>query len=474
MLSTDAESRAQSPATNLMNDTGTPERPAASELSLDDALALAVRLQRAGNVDDAETLYRRILAVAPDQPDALNFLGIISMHFGRVDEAIDFIGRSIAADPSQGERYSNLGNVLLAAERIDEAVDAYERAILLSPSHAAAYNNLGIIYRAQRRYDQAERAYARAIELDPAHVEAYTNFGNLFAARGDIPAAIKHHAKALTLRPHDPDSKTHIAFAYAMIGDIEGAARIYREWLEQEPNHPGVRHLLAACSGVDVPPRAPDDYIESTFDSFSTSFDAKLASLEYRAPQLVADAVAIAAGEPAKRLAVLDAGCGTGLCGPLLAPYASRIDGVDLSGGMLDRARARGVYDALVKAELTQHLQSRTEEYDLVVSADTLVYFGVLADVVLAAARALRPGGLLVFTVEKAAEPDAPDGHRINPHGRYSHTRSYVERVLADAAFAQTTIKDDELRMENGVPVPGLVVTARKASGNTAESNHGR
>jgi predicted TPR repeat methyltransferase len=474
MVSTDAESRAQSPVPDLVSDTDTPEQPAASEVSLADALNLAVSLQRAGNVEDAETLYRRILAVAPGQPDALNFLGIISMHRGRVDEAIDLIRRSIAADPGQGERYNNLGNVLLAAERIDDAVDAYERAILLSPSHAAAYNNLGIIYRAQRRYDEAERAYARAIEIDPGHVEAYTNCGNLFAARGDMPAAIRHHAKALTLRPHDPDAKTYIALAYAMIGDTEGAARIYREWLEQEPNHPGVRHLLAACTGVDVPARASDDYIESTFDSFSKSFDAKLASLEYRAPQLVADAVAVAAGAPAKRLRVLDAGCGTGLCGPLLAAYASKIDGVDLSGGMLDKARARAVYDALVKAELTQFLQSREDEYDLIVSADTLVYFGVLDAVMTAAQRALRPGGVLVFTVEKASEPDAPSGHRINPHGRYSHTRRYVERVLADAGFAGFEMKDDSLRMENAVPVPGFVVTARKAPVNAAESTDGR
>jgi predicted TPR repeat methyltransferase len=232
--------------------------------------------------------------------------------------------------------------------------------------------------------------------------------------------------------------------------------------------------MLAACSGVDVPVRAPDDYIVRTFDSFSTSFDAKLARLNYRAPELVAAAVEDAVGAPARRLDVLDAGCGTGLCGPLVAEHAARLEGVDLSGGMLEKARARGVYGELFKAELTQFLQSREAAYDLVISADTLVYFGDLADAMHAAARALRPGGLLVYTVEKAEDVDAPEGFRINPHGRYSHTRGYVERVLAAAGFAQAGTKDEVLRMEMGAPVQGLVVTARKAGARAVESKNGR
>ena len=88
-----------------------------------------------------------------------------------------------------------------------------------------------------------------------------------------------------------------------------------------------------------------------------SSFESKLERLSYRAPALVAAMLEDSGLEPSKRLDVLDAGCGTGLCGPLVAPYARRLVGVDLSEGMLAHAKEKNVYDALMKAELTDYLQ---------------------------------------------------------------------------------------------------------------------
>ena len=85
--------------------------------------------------------------------------------------------------------------------------------------------------------------------------------------------------------------------------------------------------MLAASTGRDVPPRASDAFVVNTFDNFASSFEVKLESLSYRAPALVADTLADAGLAPDGRLVVLDAGCGTGLCGPLLRPYASRLVG---------------------------------------------------------------------------------------------------------------------------------------------------
>src|SRR6185436_7192776 len=110
---------------------------------------------------------------------------------------------------------------------------------------------------------------------------------------------------------------------------------------------------LAAFGVQATPPRASDGYVKETFDRFAADFDATLVRLDYRAPQLVRGALELECGEPRGDLDVLDLGCGTGLCGPLIRPWASRLEGVDLSRAMLERASRRGGYDALHEAELT-------------------------------------------------------------------------------------------------------------------------
>jgi predicted TPR repeat methyltransferase len=438
------------------------EQEALSELSLPDALSVAIQLHRAGHLEEAETVYRRILEIAPDQPDALHFLGVLSHRRGRSESAIELIERSIAIDPSQPDRYNNLGNVFIELGRLPEATHALERAIALQPAHADAYNNLGAVLKARGRVDDAAAAYQKAIDLNPNHVNAYNNLGNLLSSQGRVKEAVAHYYKAITLMPNHALSRKLLGIAYYSIGQIDAATDVFREWLREEPDNPIAHHMFAACSGENVPVRASDAYVEATFDAFAGSFDEKLAHLEYRAPGLVAQALANAAGTPAKDLIALDAGCGTGLCGPLIAPYCSRLVGVDLSVGMLAKAKTRDVYQELTKAELTAYLADHPDAFDLIVSADTLVYFGALEPVLNAASRTLRPGGLLIFTVEEVMEA-TEGGYRINPHGRYSHGRAHVDHALAAAGFTVLGLEPAHLRSEGGSPVAGLVVTGRKA-----------
>ena len=436
---------------------------APSELSVADALALAVHAHRLGDLEDAEKLYRRVLEASPDHADAMHFLGVLMHHRGRSEEAVEVIRRSIALGPGIADRYNNLGNVLVECGRAAEAAETYRKVIGLQPDHANAWNNLGAALRALGELDEAAAAYEKAIELDPKHADACNNMGNLLSARGQVKEAVAYYCMAITLTPGHREARKLLGIAYYTLGRVDAAAEAFRVWLAEDPDNPVAKHMLAACSGREVPDRAANDYVESTFGGFAASFDAKLGRLDYKAPELVAAALAQACGEPAGNLVGLDAGCGTGLCGPLIAPYVRQLTGVDLSAGMLDRARTRGVYAELVKDELTDYLGAHHDAFDLIVSADTLVYFGRLDIVTRAAASALHGGGILAFTVEAAADGDRGQGYRINPNGRYSHTRSYVAQTLADAGLRVDAIDSAVLRLEGGAPVEGLVVTARKA-----------
>jgi predicted TPR repeat methyltransferase len=431
------------------------------ELTVDEAVAIAIQLQRNEQLCEARELFRRVLDTVPDHPDALHYSGVLAHQQGRNGEAISLIERSLALVPDRADWHSNLGIVLQSEGRVDDAIAAYRRAIALDPDHANAFNNLGVLLRATGKPVDAEAAYRSAIERNPAHVDAYTNLGILLNSLKRTEEASACYCKVITLQPKHRDARRLLALAHCALGDIGEAVRIFEAWRAEEPADPIAEHMLAACTGREVPSRASDAFVVKTFDSFAASFESKLQRLGYRAPTLVAAALEHFGVPAAKALDVLDAGCGTGLCGPFLAPYARRLAGVDLSQGMLARAREKNLYDELVQAELTNFLHSHHAAFDLIVSADTLVYFGDLKVVISAIAAALRSGGHAAFTLEHAVNAPPTIDYRLEFHGRYSHARRYVESLLA-AAGLRTWIEHADLRFEGGVPVAGLVVRAAK------------
>ena len=445
----------------------TAPQPVIREIGIDEAVVVAVECQRSGRLDDAEALFRRILEIEPDRPDALHYSGVLAHQQGRLEEATVRLQRSLEIDPNQPDCLANLGINLHARGRVEEAIDACRRAIALDPGHANAYSNLGALLKGQGHVEEAEDAYRTAIRLNPEHVGAYINLGILVGSQGRLKDSVNCYCKVITLWPTHPQAKRLLALAHTTLGELDKAEAIYQEWLREEPDDPIARHMHAAVTGRDVPARGSDAYITAIFDGFADSFDFRLAHLGYRAPSLVAEMLRIAVAEPANQYEILDAGCGTGLCGPLVAPYARRLVGVDLSSRMLSQAAERRVYHELVQMELTTYLRGAPGAFDVVLSADTLVYFGGLEEVVSAAAAALRPGGLLIFTVEELRNAGAETNYAMAPHGRFSHAERYVEGVLAGAGL-QASIAAAELRMEGGEPVHGLVIRATTAAGEGA------
>jgi len=217
---------------------------------------------------------------------------------------------------------------------------------------------------------------------------------------------------------------------------------------------------LAAATGENAPERANDEYVRQLFDDFATSFDENLTALKYRAPELIAERLGREVASDGSR-DILDAGCGTGWCGPLLRGFARRLVGVDLSKVMVDQARVRAVYDELVVEELTQFMRTRPNTFDVVASADTLVYFGSLDEPLEAARHCLRKGGILVFTVERLDPRVSSATYRLETHGRYSHCEAYVRDAVSRAGFMTITSETQVLRRERGQDVVGLLVACR-------------
>ena len=153
----------------------------------------ALQHHQAGRLDEAERLFRQVLAVNPRHADSLHLLGVIAYQTGRHDLAVDMIRKAIAINPREASLQSNMGNLLLQQGRLDEAVACYRRAIELKPDFSEGLNNLGNALRAQKQLDDAVDSYRRALKLRPDDPEVHYNLATALLARGDMPAGWEEH-----------------------------------------------------------------------------------------------------------------------------------------------------------------------------------------------------------------------------------------------------------------------------------------
>lgn len=429
---------------------------------LDGWMQTAIAAHRERDTSAAEAGYRDVLAVDPGHPDALHFLGVLRHEQGQGEAAIELIGRALERAPRHADIHNNLGNIHKGRGDAPAAESCYRRALAFQPSHIQALGNLAVVLEMQGRLDDAFNAYGLLLTAAPGYAHGYYLLGLFLRnhARGPDHArqSVACLRRAFELEPRNLRALSALGGVLYMLGEHAEARSVYSDWLERDPESALARHMLAACGGAEIPERAGDTYVRQLFDAFASSFDEQLLhNLDYRAPQLLCDALtAKLAGRTA--LDVLDAGCGTGLCAPLMRGWARRLEGVDLSKGMLEQARRRGGYDALVEAELTAHLEASPAAFDVVASADTLVYFGDLHRVSAAAFAALRTGGLFGFSVEALDGA----GFDLGPSGRYRHGRDHVAASLTAAGFIDVDVASQALRNESGAPVQGWVVTARR------------
>jgi predicted TPR repeat methyltransferase len=198
----------------------------------------------------------------------------------------------------------------------------------------------------------------------------------------------------------------------------------------------------------------PPAFVEQLFDGYAERFDAALVErLGYCGPQILVEQLRASGFSFAGR--ALDLGCGTGLSGQALRPFCGRLEGVDISAGMLRRAAQKGIYDALSRADI-QTLPIAAPPYDLIAAADVFIYLGALETIIAWCAASLRPGGRLVFTVE--AGDSAPV--RLLESRRFAHSQAYVEGLLASAGFTGVSVAEAVLRTDRGAPVCAYAVCA--------------
>jgi predicted TPR repeat methyltransferase len=315
---------------------------------------------------------------------------------------------------------------------------------------------------ARLRFEQPQEAVVllrELVSLESDHVPALQLLGQTLSTLGLPIEGARFLCQAYVLQSPAEQPPRMRGIAYYILGNVAQAREVYRQWTLNESDNPVASHFFAAFSGQDIPARASDGFIRETFDSYASRFDESLRNLEYRIPEEISALLARHA-MPHAEWRVLDGGCGTGLSGPALRPWAFHLCGVDLSEHMVRRAQRLACYDQLVVAELTDFLGASDEHYELIAYADTLIYFGDLARILLHTAQRLSPGGWLVFNTElPQAQPCS--AYQLAYSGRFQHDTAYITECLRAAGLQIEECVNVTVRQEFDQGVRGQLMLAR-------------
>lgn len=334
------------------------------------------------------------------------------------------------------------------AGRMEAAEHSFAASLALVPQRASTLTNLGAARLKLGRIEDAVAVLRDAVVAEPDHGEAWGHLAAGLAELGRTGEALDAAGRAVQLRPHDGAAWLLRATLLRERGQAGEARQAYRQALDLGADPALVQFALGALGGqpMSTPPR---QYVEQLFDSYADGFDDHLVhALQYRAPELLCQGL----GHP-RHASALDLGCGTGLAAPWLRPRCDRLAGVDLSAVMVERARARGLYDEVQQADLVDALLAQRGRHDLLFAADVFIYVGALDAVFAAAAGALREGGEFCFSVE-AAEGTQPWELRLSL--RYAHAEGYIRMLAGQHGFAVRRLSRHPLRIDQGRPVTGL------------------
>ncbi|RCS24701.1 methyltransferase domain-containing protein [Phyllobacterium salinisoli] len=289
------------------------------------------------------------------------------------------------------------------------------------------------------------------------------HYAEMMFEAGDHASAADVMRQALEIVPGWAPGLFRLGEMEEKAGHLDAAADAWRNVLKADAEDRFGASLKLASLGVTAQPDAPPSaYVETLFDAYAPTFETALVEkLDYRVPELLAEAIVRAGGSRHYRHAI-DLGCGTGLMGERLRASVSFLQGIDLSEAMLRKAEEKRIYDRLEKGDVNE-LEKPEIPADLVVAADVFVYVGNLDRAFANIAEALEPGGLFAFSVE-THETDGPSEEELllQPSLRFTHSAAYVIGLLTRHGFTPLEMNKATIRHDRGEPLTGIVVVARR------------
>ena len=414
----------------------------------------------------AKAAFEESLRLMPGRVSTLGNLAATHIRLGSPALAMPLLQQALAVEPDAIDALLQLGLALAALERHAEALAAFERVLSLSPTNMPAAYQHGLKLATLQRYPEALLAVDKLRQLDPDNEAAWWLRADILHRLDRLDEALQAYDSLLRINPGLARAWTQRGGILKDMGRTAEARTAFKQALALGGDSNINNYFLASLaddgslpesSAQQAPDTAPRAYVESLFDDYAENFDAHLVGqLGYRAHRvLIEHLLALPDMGEMVFASALDLGCGTGLCGPLVKSCTSRLLGIDLSAQMLAKAQATGAYDELVQADLLDYLNEHAERHGLVLSADVFIYVGALEGVFAGVARALKPGGVFCFSVEKAG--DAVD-FKLTHGMRYAHSERYLRQLASSQGFKVLNILAHPIRQDQQRSIDGLFV----------------
>ena len=438
---------------------------------------------------DAQKTYAKVIQLAPNFADAHYNYAVVSAQLNNSEAAIAHFQKTIKLDPKHAPAYGQLGHLLLLNGEHEKAIEPLQKRLQLEPNYIDSLYDLGICYLKAKKYDTAIKNLEKTLELNPEHPDCHYNLATAYYQNADFDQAQKNYLRQINQNPHlesyynvgvimmykdrhrdaidylqqclsiNPNylpAHHNLAAIYLRIGDKNSALIHYQKILDTNPDDLEIKHIMSALKQEETPEQAPKEYIENLFDQYAGHYDTHLNQyLHYKVPEALLKALDEELDLVENTWQILDLGCGTGLTGELLKPYAQKLIGIDLSKKMLEIARQKACYDELQALDVSDALK-RYQQQDLIVAADVFTYIGKLDTIIELCQKALKDNGVLAFSVEKTH--DAP--YKLQTTIRYAHERKYLENLLQKNNLKILKFDNIVLRQQQQKPVEGYLVVA--------------
>lgn len=376
------------------------------------------------NLAKIKEKWSKVLAEQPTQQEqqmAYFALGMLAYQEQQFRQALSFLLPLWEMAPNHLGVAKLIACSYLELQNDEQALLWCDQLIKLNSNEGVAHYNRGVVLARLNQEVLAREAFLRAIHLDPSYIDAYLNLA------------------ALALKNRD----TLLAKQY------------YREICRVDVHNEIARYMLAALDENQMLVKAPLEYVEQLYEGYANHYEQQmLGVLDYQAPKVLLDCLKKYSGVEKARWRTLDLGCGTGLVSDCFSDFYSEIIGVDISSAMIEKAKNKNRYTALVRKSMEAYLHETDEKFDLIIAADSLIYTGDLSHLFEGVCRVLNQGAWFIFSIESQEK----NKFYLQENGRYAHSIDYIQEIGQKNKINFSGAKEVILRYQEGKPVLGKVV----------------